>query len=250
MNENIIILAAGKGSRMKSVKLPKVMCPLAGKPLLFHLLDKLKYVNANKHIVVNDEFITKYGSDIKNLYDDIEFIIQPQANGTADATKTALNNINNNNNISIILNGDCPLISKFIIQKVIFHINVMPHDLLFVGFYTNKPNHYGKFILDENNKLVKIAEKDDPDYSKTIKYCNSGLFAFKNDKVKNLINNLPKDAITGEYQITKLAEIAQEQNLNVGFLLGDEAELQGANTQQELNIIEKLLTNSLNLELA
>ena len=134
-NLNIFILAAGKGTRMNSI-LPKILHPIAGKPMVNHVIDQAKKLNPKKiYLIVNKEL-----SNRKDLiFPDVEVVIQKNQNGTADAIKSCLPKIKKTSGNALILYADLPLIELSSIRKVLKKITKKNINLL-----KRPPRHVSK----------------------------------------------------------------------------------------------------------
>lgn len=239
----IVILAAGKSKRMQS-DLPKVLMPLDGKFLISHLLESIKNISNEKPIIV----IGHEGELVKSkLGDSYTYVIQEEQLGTGHALNCTKEIVSDTENV-LVLQGDTPLIKAETIQNLInkhlnsnatitFATSVSPDFLEWRSAFINA----GK-ILRQNGEVVGIQEyKDAKEEEKQIKEINVGCYIFnakwlwKNlDKVKN--ENAQK-----EYYLTSLFEIAFNEKEKVETIQIDPKEALGANTKEELAILESFV---------
>ncbi|CAN0603854.1 unnamed protein product, partial [Ectocarpus sp. 12 AP-2014] len=169
----IIILAAGKGSRMQS-ELPKVMHKVGGKPMLEHVID-----NCQK---VSNDLILVYSDHIENFLpafsDKCEFVKQEEQLGTAHAVFVAKHKFDPKQPIAVIY-GDNPLITAEIIQNLFNHMQKTDSKAVTLAFEYDKPNAYGRIIVDSYGNFKKIVEAKfaSPEEQK-VTLCNSGVMSF------------------------------------------------------------------------
>lgn len=242
---SIIILGAGKGTRMKS-DLPKVMHKIAGREMLNMVIDEAKTINPqNITIVISDE-MTNYQKQIATNHQDLDinFAIQIERKGTGHAVIEAVKTIKKLGEKVIILYGDSPLISSDTIKKMSEKLN--DFDLCILGFEENKPNKYGRLVIDENGNLEKIVEfKDANEDEKTITLCNSGIVAVNGKKLQNLLNKITNNNSSKEYYLTDIVEIAGKENYSKTYLKADGFEVLGVNSKVDLANIENIKQNQL-----
>lgn len=231
MNDNlsIIILAAGKSTRMKS-SIHKVMHKIADLPIIHHVFNLAKSLESPKIILVT----APDGEDIRNylqaLNPKITHVLQERQLGTGDAAKSALSHIEPSGN-SIILYADHPLIQKETLQKMLEAQN----DVTVIGFTSAKENQYGRLVT-EGQKLIKIVEFNDANMQeKSIELCNSGIMCINNKVIHALLNKLENHNIQGEYYLTDIMEIASKSGMKIGYITAPEKEVMGINNRSELD---------------
>jgi len=227
----IIILAAGKGTRMNS-DLPKVLHLLNDKPLLAHVLDTSSMIKPKQVIVVvgyKKEMIIKYFKS-KNMI----FVEQKKQQGTADAIKYCLPNIENFNGNVLILSGDVPMITYESLKKLIDIHNSNNASASLISAKLNDPTGYGRIIKNNENQLIKIVEhKDATDIEKQISEINSGVYIFNAKILKNIIPKIDNNNVQNEYYLTDIFNFIDEKDTSI-YQIGDCNEIAGINTIEQL----------------
>ena len=235
MNLDIVILAAGKGTRMGS-SLPKVLASLAGRPMLEHVLDSVSQLKKTKlHVVVGHEAqqVRKTFSGNKK----INWIKQTKQLGTGHAVKQATKHIRSNSNV-VILYGDVPLISESTISKLAKLASKGP---ALLTFNKENPTGYGRIVRGSRNKIEAIIEEKDASPSqKEISEVNSGIMAFKAKDLIRLLGKIKNNNKAKEFYLTDTVHEAHLEKLNIQSLsLSDTNEVLGCNTLEELQALEK-----------
>lgn len=201
---SIIILAAGKGTRMKSDK-PKVMHELAGKPMINWLIDTCESLNPEKIIVVA-------GPDMAELEEAAKphsIAIQEVRNGTGGAVKAALPELQGFDGNVLILMGDEALVEIQSLQALID-----ADSLAVQGFETPDPAGLGRMVLNEDGTLKEIVEeKDASDAQKQIKLCNAGNYCVPSEKLAEWVNQIGSDNAQNEFYLTDLPAIAAKEGV-------------------------------------
>ena len=242
MSLNIIILAAGKGRRMYS-SLPKVMHKVGGSTMLEHVLiasKKLKPKTIN--VVINSKT-----NDIKKSFKqyDVNWYIQSKQNGTADAVKTVLPHLANNEKV-LVLYADTPLIDYKLLEKFIKYMPKSDVKILTVNL--ENPFGYGRIVREqaEEEIVAKIIEELEADHiQKKIKECNTGIIFSDSTTLKNLISKVDNKNSKKEYYLTDIISIANKNNLLVVPLLAKESDsLLGVNDKIQLEKTEKIFQNN------
>jgi bifunctional UDP-N-acetylglucosamine pyrophosphorylase/glucosamine-1-phosphate N-acetyltransferase len=244
MNDiSIIILSAGKGTRMKS-NLPKVMHKVAGREMLNMVIDEAKKLNPqNITLVVSSEmevFYEKIKNEHKNYQ--IDFIIQNERKGTGHAVSCANSTFNNNKKLNkkvLILYGDTPLISHQTLEKMLQKID--DFSLCILGFDDEEENAYGRLVINDFGHLEKIVEyKDANEIEKKIALCNSGVIAVDGDALPHLLSQIKNNNSAQEFYLTDIVAIANNQGLKCTFIKTNIAEVLGVNSRVELANVEKI----------
>ena len=235
MNLDIVILAAGKGTRMGS-PLPKVLSNLAGRPLLAHVLDTASKLKRCKlHVVVGHE-----AKKVKQAFSSnkkINWIKQSKQLGTGHAVKQALKHVRPNSNV-VILYGDVPLISENTVKRLAKLASKGP---ALLTFNKENPTGYGRIVRGSRNKVQAIVEeKDASPLEKEISEVNSGIMAFKAQDLTRLIGKIKNNNKAKEFYLTDTIEEAYREKLNIQSLkLTDIDEALGCNTLEELQMLER-----------
>ncbi len=238
---NAIVLAAGKGTRMKST-LPKVMHKILGQPMIGHVITHLKEVNTDKNIMVvghGAEMIQDY------LKDQVSFALQTEQKGTGHAVMQAIDQLDPNGD-TVLLYGDCPCVQSETIEWL-FESN-KDHDLTVLTAFFFDPAKYGRIVRDKKQRVKKIVEfKDCTKSELNIKEINTGIYCFKNEKLIKHIKELRDNNAQNEYYITDLVEIFINHELRVQAIsVKDNEEVMGINDRQDLLNAQRWIQKRIN----
>ena len=242
MNKNIsiIILAAGKGSRMKSTT-PKVLHKISGKEMLYYSIKEAKKLSDDITVVLYHK-ADEVKEAMERYFDDIKYKIQDHQN--YPGTGGAVMGIDLKYEKVLILNGDMPLIQSNELEKFLdfdSHIVMSVLDL-------EDANGYGRVII-KDNKVKKIVEQKDCTQDELkVKTANAGVYCFNSKFLKENLNKLNNNNAQKEYYITDLVEIAIKNNLDVSSLIVDEENFKGVNSKFDLANAEVLHQNRLKKE--
>lgn len=235
MNIHTIILAGGKGTRMLSQK-AKVLQVLGGRTMLDHVMTTANKVSNKISVVVGFD---KEGveEEIKEIGINANIYLQKEQIGTADAVKTALNDINENEKI-LILYGDVPLIKEETLKKLCDQES----DLSILTTNLKNPTGYGRALKDkENNVLGIIEEKDADSEQKKIKEVFTGILVAKGGILKKHIPEIDDNNLAKEFYLTDLIGIAYKNGFKINTLRSSNEETTGANNRSEQEELEKTL---------
>ena len=241
MSFSIIILAAGKGKRMNS-KIPKVFHKVGNYPMIYHVLDtsmslKPKYVS-----LVISEGLDVYKSEIKKKYKKVFIAKQLKQLGTADAVLTALKEKSlRNSNVSLILYGDTPLITKKTLGDSIRKFKKNKADLCVLSMTPSHTNHsYGQ-LVNKKSKLIRIIEKSETKRCDDLEnLCNSGIMLIKTNFLSNALKKIKNNNSKKEFFLTDIVEVFNKQNMNVVHLEFPYEEFLGVNDKNDQAIVEKI----------
>ena len=230
-NVEIVILAAGRGSRMKSKK-PKLLNLINGKPIIEHtIINAKKIKNTNINIIINKNL-----NHLIKKFKGINFIKQKKALGTGDAIKTFLKHTKSLSNILIMM-GDAPFINTVDLRRVIKKLKNYP--IVVLGAKLKK-NYGNGIIILKKNLIKEIKEfkllKKEEHYNK---YCNTGVFGVQKKYLK-LFFNLKKDKIIKEYLVTDILKIAYKKKIHSKLVKTKNINSFGINTLAELKMIKKI----------
>lgn len=235
MTLSVITLAAGKGSRMKS-QLPKVLHPLAGKPMLSHVLDSASQLkNACQHVVIG------HGADkVKQLIDvdNIKWTTQTEQKGTGHAVAQVIDEVAKDAQV-LVLYGDVPLIKTQTLQKL---IEVAPQGLALLTIKLDKPTGYGRIVRDDKNQICAIVEQKDANEEQLkIQEINTGILAVSARYLKTWLPKLSANNAQGEYYLTDIVAMAVSEGLEVKAIHPEsEHEVQGVNDRLQLAELERV----------
>ena len=243
MNFKAIILAAGKGTRMKS-KYPKVIHKVCGKEMVNHVIDVSKKSGV-KDIVA----ILGHGCDVvkEKLPTDTMIAMQTEQLGTGHAVKMAKDYIKDEDTI-VVLCGDTPLIKEETLKRLFdYHLENGYHTTVLTTEVDN-PSGYGRIIRDENQDLLKIVEqKDANEEEKLVKEINSGIYCFNGKSLRESLDLLDNNNAQGEYDLTDTFQIIRNKGLKVGAYNGSTIEeLMGVNSRVELSRAEDIMRKRIN----
>ncbi|QCI16300.1 UDP-N-acetylglucosamine diphosphorylase/glucosamine-1-phosphate N-acetyltransferase [Buchnera aphidicola (Aphis craccivora)] len=232
----IIILAAGKGSRMKS-NYPKVLHRLGGKTILEYVLNTAKSIKPKKIILVCTDNIKKILSKTQNI--SVEWVIQKQQKGTGNAIIIASKNFSDNENI-IILYGDMPFISKESIKKL--QESKKKSNLSLLTSNIKKPEGYGR-VFRKKGKVIKIIEdKCANNKEKLIKEVYSGTFIANGKDLKRWLLKINQNNINQEFYATDIVYLAYLEGKTITTVKPlNQKEILGINNQLQLSILEKII---------
>jgi bifunctional UDP-N-acetylglucosamine pyrophosphorylase/glucosamine-1-phosphate N-acetyltransferase len=231
MSIALIILAAGKGTRMKS-DLPKVLHHIAGAPMLVHAMKSGATLDPAKTIIVAGHGAEQVSDAAKAFDETSDVVLQTEQLGTAHAVAQAKEVLFDFDGDALVLYGDTP----FINPKTLEHMTAArsDHDVVVLGFEAADPGRYGRLIM-EGEHLKKIVEfKDASDEERQITLCNSGVICAKSAILFDLIAAVGNDNASGEYYLTDIVEIAQRKGLNATSVTCDESETLGVNSRVQL----------------
>ena len=241
MSISVIVLAAGKGTRMKS-ELPKVLHHVLGKSLLSHVFDAFSSID-NKFVVVGHEsdlVINSIPSSIKN-------VIQKDQLGTGHAVSIAINSEVFNeikSEFTLVVPGDVPAINEDDIASLIDEVKTKASPVGFLTSFVDNPFGYGRIV--KNNQEIKIVEeKDCSEEEKAINEINSGIYCFRTEFLTENIDNLNTENAQGEFYLTDLIGIANNQKQDIVIVQVDEDSIKGINSMSQLNEVEDIMQKKL-----
>ncbi len=234
---SIIILAAGKGSRMKSPT-AKVLHTISGKPMLYHIIKASKEISDDVSVVVahQKEAVIQ---EMNRYFDDIHFIVQDAENfpGTGGAMK----NIAPKNEKVLVLNGDMPLITAEALQGF---LNTDDAIIMSI-FELENPNGYGRVII-ENSHVQRIVEQKDASTEELkVKSVNAGIYAFSKKILEKYIPLLNNNNAQAEYYLTDVISMAKADGLDITPLIVDEEAFKGINSKLDLAHAEEIMQNNI-----
>jgi len=245
-NLAVIILAAGKSTRMKS-SVPKVLHPICGRPMLDYVLDLVKGLAANKIITVIGH---QYKEVAQLIRPGIKVVIQKQLLGTADAVKQAGRLLKNFRGTVLVLYADNPLLKKETINNLLKHHRENNLDATLLTSVLDNPTGYGRILRDKYYSICGIAEEKDADgFQKDIKEVNTGIACFDSAKLFNALKYVRPNNRKNEYYLTDTVGIIYKNGgLIDGVTLKDVSEAHGINSRIDLARANKIMQQRINEE--
>lgn len=234
-----IILAAGKGVRMKS-ELPKVLHPLLGKPLIQHVIDNLRQSGVDNITVV----IGYKGDDVMNAVgESIKYVWQKEQLGTGHAALQAKSAFEDFSGKILVANGDAPLVSAKSFELLISQMEESSVKASVLTMIQANPTGYGRMVKDADGSLIKIVEeKDATEGQKKITEVNSGTYIFDSSLLLEGLQNLKNDNAQKEYYLPDVVAYIIGKGKKVTSLpFTDSIEGSGINSQEELKALEETL---------
>ena len=231
----IVILAAGVGSRMRSEK-PKVLQTLGGVPLLHHLLETVHDLNPIKiHVVVG-----RHASEIKNQTDnrmEINWVIQEKPKGTGHALAQVVPHLLLESRLLVLL-GDAPLVKRETMEALLSDKS----DLVILTTKVSDPTGYGRIVREGGEFSEIVEEKDTSSSQKLINEINTGVMVINSKKVEAWVNKITDNNVQKEHLLTDMVKIANHEKATVSSLeVFDSSEVQGVNTFSQLANMERVL---------
>ena len=231
MSTAVVILAAGKGTRMQS-DLPKVLHPLAQVPLLAHAIRSARFSDPDHMVIVAGHGFDRVVKAANTFAPYATVVEQTEQLGTGHAVAQAKSQLADFDGDVIVLYGDTPFISDTTIEAITAARATT--DLVVLGFHAADPGRYGRLVT-QGDRLERIVEfKDATDAERAITLCNSGVMAAKAQDLFAWIDKIDNSNASGEYYLTDCVAIAVSQGKTATVVLCDEAETLGVNSRAEL----------------
>ncbi len=233
-----IILAAGKGKRMKSKSENKVVLPLADKPMIVHTIQLLTKMKVSKIVVV-----VGFAKDsvIELLEGKVIFAEQKKRLGTAHAVYQAVKKIPNDIKDVLVLNGDdSAFYSRDLIEKLVKKHVLSNSSFTFLTIDQKEPFGLGRVVRGNSGIEAVVEEKDATAKQKKIREVNPGCYIFKVSFLKKYLPQVQKSKITNEYYLTSLIDIGIKNNEKIETLQAGNIAWRGVNTRDELKAAERL----------
>jgi len=242
-----IILAAGKGTRMKSrdENVSKVAYPILGKPLVRYVLDAVKPFGSERTVT-----IVGFGGEMTSslVSDCSEIVWQRELKGTGHAIMQVAPLLEGNEGTTLIVCGDTPLLETATLRKLITEHQTAKADLTILSAVLDNPTGYGRIIRDKNGYVTGIVEQADAtNEQQAIREINAGVYVFDNKKLFDHLNDLTTNNKQGEYYLTDLIALFHRQGyaLNAS-IVADFRETLGINDRVQLAEAAAIIQNKIN----
>jgi len=235
----VVILAAGKGTRMKSA-MPKVMHSLCGRPMIEFVLDLVRTLKAQKNILVVGPEHTWAKPYIRKKY---KLVVQKNLLGTADALRCTEKALSRFKGTILVLYADNPLLKPETVRQLLKQHKESCAAVTLLTAELEEPTGYGRVLRDKYNCVCKIVEEEQADeFQKEIKEINTGIMCFDKDNLFKFIGKLKRHPPKGEYYLTDMLELLYEKKAVVEALkIKDKEQALGVNTQEDLSYANKVI---------
>lgn len=236
-----IILAAGEGKRMFS-KTPKVLHKLCGTAMVQHIINAAKTAGVDELIVV----VGHKGNEVEKNLIDVKIAYQNEQLGTGHALMQTIEHIKDNT--VFVLCGDTPLLEAETLRNMFEYHKKNNNNATVLTAKLKDPYNYGRIIRNEQGQVTEIVEERDADSKqKEIMEINSGIYLFEGIFLKKFLNELNNNNDQGEYYLTDIVKVYNENKLKMGaFLIEDANEVMGVNNRLQLNVAESLMRKRIN----
>lgn len=228
-----VVLAAGKGTRMKS-DLAKVLHELDGRPLLRHVLDALAPLEPERTVVIVGHQAERVAEccDAKGT----STALQAEQLGTGHAVDMARPQLDGEAGVTLVLCGDVPLLTTKTIRALVEHTRTTGAAATVLTAVAEDATGYGRILRDERDRVVAIVEhKDATEEQRRVREYNTGTWCFDNAKLWPVLARLDRNNVQGEYYLTDVVELLVRDAERVeGLVCTDEREVQGVNTLDDL----------------
>jgi len=237
----VVILAAGKGTRMKS-DIPKVLHKVAGKSMVVHVTScAMELTQNNIHVVIGHK--GKLVKEEVSRYFSVNFVVQEQLLGTGDAVKQTLPFLGPGVKNVLVLCGDVPLIRKETLDALLTTHDSTNSKLTTLAVDLKNPTGYGRIITDQKGNMISIREEADATQKeKQITTINTGIYCFDRSFLEQSIELIRPDNNQAEFYLTDMVEIARSRREKISVrLMTDPRQVIGVNSPGELEKVESLI---------
>jgi bifunctional UDP-N-acetylglucosamine pyrophosphorylase/glucosamine-1-phosphate N-acetyltransferase len=232
-NNSVIILAAGKGTRMKS-KLPKVLHKISGFPMLYFAIEEARKLSDDITVVLfhQAELVRQ---TMEHYFDNVNYVLQDHEN--YPGTGGAVMNIDVKHDKVLVLNGDMPLIEARELEK----FTEVDGDIVMSVIRMEDSSGYGRVVIDGDEVVKIVEEKDATDEEKAIKTVNAGIYLFRKEILEKYLPRLSNDNAQEEYYLTDVVELAKNDGFKVAPLYVKEENFKGVNSKYDLSHAEEIM---------
>ncbi len=237
-----VILAAGKGTRMKS-DLPKVLHRVAGRPMVGHVLAAVKALDPDHVVVVVGPGMDSVAAAVAPY----PTAVQQEQRGTADAVRAAFGLLEGFTGDVVVLYGDTPLVTPDTLRAMVAaRRQASDPAVVVLGMRPEDPGAYGRLILNARGGLEKIVEYLDASADeRAVTLCNAGLMAFDGARMFDLIGRIGNENAKSEFYLTDVVQIARVSGMACAVVEAAPAEVVGVNSRAELAEVERLMQRRL-----
>ena len=233
----VVILAAGQGTRMRS-DTHKVLHPIASRPLLLHLLDRVDALGADKRVVVVGKGREQVEAAIAGR--DVAIAYQAEQKGTGHAVQQAASALSGYDGPVLILYGDTPFVEAETLRRMLDRLDGDGGPgVVVLASCPPDPLKYGRIILGEGDRIAKMVEyKDATEEEREVRLCNSGMMAVRARDLFRWLSEIGNDNAAGEYYLPDVVNVAAAEGREAVVIEGDPYETAGVNSRAELAHLE------------
>ncbi len=243
---HVVIMAAGKGTRMNDPQLPKVMVELAGRPMIARVLDRAIELNAATIIpvigyrgeVVRDYLARKYADSR------IELAEQTEQLGTAHAVMQAMPYLEGESGDVLVLSGDVPMITIETLRNLVEHHRAHKAAMTMLTVEVDDPHGYGRVVRGHDGTVTMVVEQKDADTDQEkIREINAGIYLFRKELLEEMLPRVGNENANGEFYLPDVLGLA----INAGrrceaYLSQDASEIRGINDREQLAAAEESIS--------
>lgn len=244
MNRYAVVLAAGKGTRMKS-NLYKVMHPVMGKPMVGHVVDAARHANIDDVVT-----ITGFGSEVVKDYlgNRSQYALQEEQLGTAHAVMQAKNLLQGKKGVTVVLSGDTPLLTSETLSQALDHHERVGAKVTVLTAHAENPYGYGRVIREQDGSVSKIVEQKDANESEqAVQEINTGTYCFDNQLLFDTLDQVDNNNAQGEYYLPDVVEILKNQGQFISaYQLDSMSEALGVNDRVALSKATEFMRQRIN----
>jgi UDP-N-acetylglucosamine pyrophosphorylase len=239
----VVIMAAGKGTRMKDSSKAKVMCEVLGKPMIHYVVDLAEMLKASRVIVIvgyQRETVIQY---LQNSHLNVEIAVQADQLGTGHAIMQAEATLKDFAGDVVVLSGDVPLLTAGSMQELLDHHHQTAASATILTADFADPTGYGRIIRNSDSSVKRIVEhKDATDKEREVKEINSGIYVFNRQKLFDGLKYITPQNIQNEYYLTDVFEHFWKHQWKVSALKTPHVEeIMGVNTVNQLEEVKQIL---------
>ena len=235
-----VVLAAGKGSRMKS-DLPKVLCPVVGRPMIHFVLDALEKAGICRHVVVVGHEAASVKAELSMREGEIEFVLQSPQLGTGHAVQMCRQNLAHHDGPTMVVAGDSPLIQPSSLRKLLDHFAATRPALLLGTLEKPDPTGLGRIVRNDQGEFIGIVEhKDASEQQLAIREVNMSTYLFQTPDLLQVLEQLSDDNAQSEYYLTDVARLLRKAGRPVAAIpVLEECESLSINNVDELQQVDE-----------
>lgn len=240
-----IVLAAGKGTRMKSER-PKVLHKVNGKPMITRVSETLDNIGIEKKVYI----LGHKKEEVLEVVGDVDYVVQEEQLGTGHAILIAKEKVEELKEDVLITCGDTPLLTEKTLSELKKLFYEKDLDCILLSCKVKNPFAYGRIIKENGNVVNVIEEKEATDEEKLIDEINAGVYIFKNERLVDVISKIDNNNSKGEYYLTDTIKILAREGYKVdAYQIYDEEETLGVNSKEQLAQANEIIRARKNLQL-